>query len=109
MTTQPQEQKRTRPPPAPATPEVIAVCAYIVWEKEGRPHGRDCEHWLQAEAQLIAERIQAAGELAVAVIQVTSPLQPSLGEPIKAAHRRPRIVAPPKKAREHEVPTPAGA
>jgi len=32
--------------------EEIAVCAYIIWEREGCPHGRALEHWLQAEAQL---------------------------------------------------------
>jgi hypothetical protein len=28
--------------------EVIARMSYRLWEKEGRPHGRDKEHWLQA-------------------------------------------------------------
>lgn len=23
--------------------------AYLIWEQEGRLHGRDVEHWLQAE------------------------------------------------------------
>jgi hypothetical protein len=26
--------------------------AYRIWEKEGRPHGRDKEHWRQAERDL---------------------------------------------------------
>lgn len=34
----------------------IALCAYLIWEKEGRPLGRESEHWLQAEAQLLACR-----------------------------------------------------
>jgi hypothetical protein len=34
----------------------IAVCAYAIWDQEGRPHGRDMEHWLQAKAQLEADR-----------------------------------------------------
>jgi hypothetical protein len=42
------------------THEEIAVCAYLIWEKEGRPHGRDQEHWSQAEAQLMATHIQEA-------------------------------------------------
>jgi hypothetical protein len=41
--------------PAP-TPDEIAVCAYLIWEKEGRPAGREKEHWLQAETQLLACR-----------------------------------------------------
>jgi len=32
----------------------IATCAYLIWEHEGRPHGRDKTHWEQARAQLIA-------------------------------------------------------
>lgn len=32
----------------------IAVCAFYIWEAEGRPEGRQREHWLQAEMQLEA-------------------------------------------------------
>jgi hypothetical protein len=32
--------------------EEIAVAAYYLWEKEGRPHGRDQEHWRRAAEQL---------------------------------------------------------
>ncbi len=32
--------------------EEIAVAAYSLWEKEGRPHGRDREHWRLAAEQL---------------------------------------------------------
>ncbi|MEN9575063.1 MAG: hypothetical protein RL514_2918 [Verrucomicrobiota bacterium] len=45
--------KRT---PSPARPEPtrdeIALCAQSIWEEEGRPHGRDLEHWLRAETRL---------------------------------------------------------
>ncbi len=30
----------------------IAALAYQLFEQEGRPHGRDVEHWLQAEVLL---------------------------------------------------------
>lgn len=30
----------------------IAFCAYMLWDNEGRPVGRDKEHWLKAEAYL---------------------------------------------------------
>ncbi len=33
--------------------------AYEIWEREGRPSGRDFDHWLAAEAELAAERAQA--------------------------------------------------
>jgi len=44
------------------THDEIAICARHIYEAEGRPQGKAMEHWLQAEAQLIAERkAQAAG------------------------------------------------
>ncbi len=45
------------------THEEIAACAQIIYEREGRPEGKATEHWLQAEAQLIAERKAAATSL----------------------------------------------
>ncbi len=30
----------------------IALCAMCIWEAEGRPQGRELEHWLLAEARL---------------------------------------------------------
>ena len=27
----------------------IRVIAYSIWEEEGCPNGRDCEHWFRAE------------------------------------------------------------
>ena len=32
----------------------IAVCAYCIWEQEGRQSGQALDHWLQAELQLAA-------------------------------------------------------
>jgi hypothetical protein len=37
-----------------ATEDEIAVCAYFIWEQEGKPEGRALDHWLQAELQLAA-------------------------------------------------------
>lgn len=34
--------------------EEIRRLAFIIWEKDGRPQGRDLEYWLQAESQLKA-------------------------------------------------------
>jgi hypothetical protein len=30
----------------------VAKRAFEIWEREGRPEGRDMEHWLQAENEL---------------------------------------------------------
>jgi hypothetical protein len=29
--------------------EAVKVIAYRIWEEEGRPTGRDLDHWLKAE------------------------------------------------------------
>lgn len=34
--------------------DAISSRAYQIWEQEGRPHGRDLEHWAQAEAELVS-------------------------------------------------------
>ncbi|MBI5684264.1 MAG: DUF2934 domain-containing protein [Verrucomicrobia bacterium] len=44
------------PPQPELNPADVAACAYLIWVKEGRPHGRDAEHWFQAEAMLRAMR-----------------------------------------------------
>jgi len=33
------------------TPHILKR-AYEIWENEGRPHGRDKDHWFLAEAEL---------------------------------------------------------
>jgi hypothetical protein len=38
------------------TGDEVALCAYLIWQKEGCPEGRAKEHWLQAETQLLACR-----------------------------------------------------
>ena len=39
------------PRPEP-THDDIALCAMSIWEEEGRPQGRELEHWLLAETRL---------------------------------------------------------
>ncbi len=34
----------------PETKDEIAKRAYAIWEEEGRPHGRDYDHWHRAES-----------------------------------------------------------
>lgn len=33
--------------------EKVRERAYAIWEREGRPHGRDREHWLKAEQEVM--------------------------------------------------------
>ena len=37
------------------TQQEIAHRAYAMWEQEGRPHGRNLDHWLKAEKELIMQ------------------------------------------------------
>jgi hypothetical protein len=41
------------------THEEIAVRAYDLWNKQGRPGGRERENWIEAERQLRAERMSS--------------------------------------------------
>jgi hypothetical protein len=36
--------------------------AYMIWEREGRPEGREGQHWRMAEEELRAKEQQAQGE-----------------------------------------------
>ena len=60
--------KRNSPPKRIATPprrepthDEIALCAMSIWEAEGRPQGRELEHWLLAESRLRQGCKPAAG------------------------------------------------
>lgn len=41
----------------------IAKRAYSIWEVEGRPSGRDLDHWLLAKAEVEGERTEIAKEM----------------------------------------------
>jgi hypothetical protein len=45
---------------AVVTDETIRVHAYHLWEREGRPHGRDQEYWHRAATELGSLRTVAA-------------------------------------------------
>jgi hypothetical protein len=38
----------------PDNEQQIRERAYAIWESEGRPHGRDADHWRQASEELAA-------------------------------------------------------
>lgn len=59
----------------PPTHDEIAVYARRIYEIEGRPEGKATEHWLQAEAQLIAERKGQAGMQTASSRDGARPLQ----------------------------------
>jgi hypothetical protein len=49
------------------TDEMVRERAYYIWEREGRPQGREAEHWHAAMEELTSEA--APVDLAVAVAQ----------------------------------------
>ena len=50
--------------------------AYQIWENAGRPDGRDLEHWLQAEHEMVA---RGGGGSRVGVPGETATTQPEAG------------------------------
>ncbi|MGD0720363.1 MAG: DUF2934 domain-containing protein [Roseiarcus sp.] len=39
--------------------EIIKARAYAIWEGEGRPHGRDLDHWRRASQEVAAMAAEA--------------------------------------------------
>ena len=46
--------------------ERIRRRAHAIWEREGRPHGRDQDHWRETESELAGEEAGAAPAPSVA-------------------------------------------
>ena len=67
----------------------IAKRAYTIWEIEGRPSGRDLDHWLRAEAEVRAERPEAAANAAIETERLEITVAPS-ARPQRPAARRTR-------------------
>jgi len=68
----------------------IAKRAYVIWEGEGRPSGKELDHWLRAEAELKAEHTEPCAEAPKDGARVKSiPLAPS-AKPLRPAARRTR-------------------
>lgn len=72
----------------------IAARAYQLWEQEGRPQGRDVEHWTEAERQLKEEgshrsqREEEVRELEVAEQEVELHRQLLPVTPTRTAHKK---------------------
>ena len=65
----------------PVDANTISRRAYLLWEKAGRPQGRDTEFWLQAETQLRTESAAPAPAAAQPAKQVLStPATPTHAE-----------------------------
>jgi hypothetical protein len=56
-----------------AVRQKTAARAYEIWESVGRPHGYDREHWVQAEAEILAKAKKPAAKKATAAIAKGTP------------------------------------
>jgi hypothetical protein len=68
--------------------------AYKIWEEEGRPHGRDQEHWHRAERDLIGH--PDAAKAPEAAVKAKRKAAPKSAKPVPSAAPKP---APAKSAR----------
>ena len=53
----------------------ISIRAYEIWLVEGRTHGRDIEHWQQAEREVAEEEMRAAAALADRATKRVAPVR----------------------------------
>ena len=67
------------------TDEEIRELAYTIWEEEGRPNGKDVEHYLRAKK--ILEEREAKLELAPPLKHIQLPSPPSKRS-IRARHKK---------------------
>ncbi|MGO4407945.1 DUF2934 domain-containing protein [Bosea sp. RAF48] len=67
--------------------QIVRDTAYAIWEAEGKPEGRDAEHWRRAEERVAA----SVGEAAKAK-------KPVEGEFSATTDDKPKATVPVKKA-----------
>lgn len=67
--------------------------AYAIWLEEGRPHGRESDHWLQAERAILAEAVAVPNHAPVVAV---------VKAPRKTTNAKPRSVV--KTADAEAVP-----
>jgi hypothetical protein len=56
------------------THDEIALSAFLAWQKDGRPHGTDFDHWIEAERRLRAQHQKQAD---AAAAQAAKPWPPT--------------------------------
>lgn len=88
-------------PPA-ADEEQIRQRAYQIWEREGRPHGREREHWATAKLELAREAQPAATKAPAKRTRTSTSLKEdpeaeTLGKPSKKSRGTSAVREPPRK------------
>lgn len=69
--------------------ERIRQRAYEIWEREGRPHGREEEHWRMAVDELVEEFSDAGITQAVPATRVTGTAKPRSESSVEAQPSQP--------------------
>jgi len=60
--------------------ERIRRLAYEIWEQEGRPNGRDQEHWRRAEAEILQREQRGMAPISP-LLRPTSGILPASEKP----------------------------
>ena len=72
------------------TQEHIKARAYQIWESQGRPLGRDLDHWTQAETEMLGDPAPATDAITAAEVAAAEPV----ADP-KCSVPRPRMAKAP--------------
>lgn len=72
----------------------IATRAYQLWEAEGRPNGRDTEHWKKAEAEIAATSTSATPTVTAKPV---APAPAPVKKPTLFRGRKPTMPAQPSR------------
>src|SRR4051794_21967187 len=87
---------------SPEEQQNVATTAYSLWVAEGRPPGREVDHWLQAEAQCVARRgkmsAPASGPTATGPNFGQTQQRPAPGRQAESGGSRPPQQAPPSRS-----------
>jgi hypothetical protein len=72
---------------------LIAQRAFAIWEREGRPHGRDREHWSQACEELSGRALVSGKKVpktprAVATVRVPKGPKPKPSPAVKGRSKK---------------------
>jgi hypothetical protein len=57
--------------------DLVRERAHLIWEREGRPDGRDAEHWAQAEREIDNEATARRRAEAMTVTADDDPTRPA--------------------------------
>lgn len=91
--------------------------AYFIWEHEGRPEGRQHEHWARAEAEILSEQRPPKNVTAKKAVTANNPVDKKVAEkkpngkaakgaePVKASAKavKKKPAAKPKKSPSPEA------